>query len=600
MAEGVPDRRPSPDGTAAEREVPARRMALPPTSAGRRALALPPTSAVLASVFLLAAMALLVLPVPATAAEPVTVTGEVRFTGGPDTLIAVDGRRYHGAIELLADGQVVNDVDVERYVAGVAEMPSRWPMAALEAQAVAARTYAWWSAESASHRGYDLCDTTACQVYRGAEVVLDGGERWAAAVAATAGQVLVDDDGAPVLARYFSTSGGRTYANEEVFPSTGARDHLVAIDDPYDEVSPYHRWEVRFNRAEFDEILARGERLAAAVPVAEVERTGAVDDVDARFVVRGEDGTEVEVGAVELRDFLSRVAVSRFPDRFPTRRADGLRPLPSTVPSSRFTAEVTDGEVVLSGRGWGHGVGMGQYGARGRAAAGHAAEEILAAYYGGLTPVASDALPDRIRVGLGTPRDEVVVSGDDLLRIETEGEVVVERALGPWTATRTAQGWRLEPADAGQDLAVAPTRLVDALTRPGEAVAVETELTAHALLHLEVRAEDGEVVRTDRLGVAEPGVHAARWRYLDDDGEVVPAGTYAVALVGEDADGVRGGSPVAVEVAARDLPGPDEGASPWGPWERASGTLVLSAAAALVLLLVVILLLVRSARRPSP
>ena len=566
-----------------------------------RTRGLPPAVRLLTGLLLTALLAVPLDRTPSVhAAEPVTVVGDVRIAGGEDTLIAVDGRRYHGAIELRADGQVVNDVDVERYVAGVAEMPSRWPMAALEAQAVAARTYAWWSAAAGGSRGYDLCDSTACQVYRGAEVVLDGGERWAAAVEATAGQVLVDDDGAPVLARYFSTSGGRTYANEEVFPATGARDHLVAIDDPYDAVSPYHRWQVRLTRAEFDEILSRGERLSATVPVADVERTGAVDDVTAGFVVRGGDGAQVEVGAVELRDFLSRVAPARFPDRFPGRRADGLRPLPSTVPSSRFTVAVGDDEVVLSGRGWGHGVGMGQYGARGRAAAGDSADEILAAYYNGLTPTTSDALPERIRVGLGAPRGEVVVSGDDLLTITADDGVVVERAIGPWTASRTGRGWRLEPPpDAGRALEVAPTRLLEALTRSGEVVAVETELSRHALLELEVRASDGEVVRTERLGVVEPGAHAARWRYLDDDGAVVPAGSYDVALVAEDAAGSRSGTPVRVELGVQDLPGPDEGAAAQQPGVAVSGILVATIAVLAVAGLLLVAVLARTLARPS-
>ncbi len=555
-------------------------------------------SRILRVLLFLGVLAPLVPVLPAAAADPVSVEGDVRIEGDDDTLLVVDGRRYHGAVELRADGQVVNDVDVERYVAGVAEMPSRWPMAALKAQAIAARTYAWWSAAAGGSGGYDLCDTTACQVYRGAEVVRDGGQRWAAAVEATAGQVLVDGDGQPVLARYFSTSGGRTYANEAVFPATGARDHLVAIDDPYDEVSPYHRWEVRFTRAEFDEVLSRGERLAATVPVDEVERTGEVDDVDAGFVVRGGEGAEVEVGAVELRDFLSRVAPGRFPDRFPTRRADGLRPLPSTVPSSRFTVAVTGDEVVLSGRGWGHGVGMGQYGARGRAEAGYSADEILAAYYNGLTPTTSDDMPERIRVGLGGPRDEVVVSGDDGLTISARDEVVVDRAIGPWTATRTGQGWRLEPPPgAGAGLEVAPTRLLETLTRPGEAVAVETELNAHALLELEVRGPDGERVRTERLGVVEPGSHVARWRYVDDQGTVVSAGTYDVSLVAEDAAGSRSGSPVRVEVAAADLPRLDEGATPGVPGVPASGTMVAVTAALATLGVLALVLLVRA--RPS-
>lgn len=534
--------------------------------------------------------------------DPVTVDGPVRFSGDDATLIAVDGRRYHGAIELTDDGRVVNDVDIERYVAGIAEMPSRWPLAALEAQAVAARTYAWWSAEAAVHDGYDICDTVACQVYRGAEVLLDGGERWGAAVEATAGEVLIGDDDRPILARYFSTSGGRTYDSEEVFPATGAREYLVAIDDPYDEVSPYHRWEVPFTRAEFDEILSRGERLAATVPVAAVERTGAVDDVTAGFVVRGGDGTEVEVGAVELRDFLSRVAVSRFPDRFPTARADGLRPLPSTVPSSRFTVEVTSDTVVLHGRGWGHGVGMGQYGARGRAQAGYDATEILAAYYGGREPVGADDLPERIRVGLTAPRDEVVIAGDDVLRIEAGGEVVVARAIGPWTATYEQGRWRLAPPPGGErDLEVAPTRVVEALSRPGEVIAVEAEVDAHALLRLEVRDGGDELVRTHHLGVVEPGIHTARWRITDDDGAVVPPGRYRVALIGEDAAGARAGVPVEVELGPGDLPGPTEGEGAGSTAPLASGTLPLSViTVALVLaLLAATLLALRLARRSS-
>ncbi|MFP4148194.1 MAG: SpoIID/LytB domain-containing protein, partial [Nitriliruptoraceae bacterium] len=300
-------------------------------------------------VVLLALLALSVLPPKpvATALEPITAPDTVRLVGDDDVLIEVDGTRYHGTIELRPDGQVVNELPLERYLEGVAEMPSRWPAAALEAQAVAARTYAWWSARNGAHAGYDICASTACQVYRGAEVVLDGGQRWADAVAATAGQVLRDSDGDPILARYFSTSGGRTYANEEVFPATGARPYLVAIDDPFDAASPYHRWEVRFDRADLDALLAEGERLAAVVPVAEVERTGAVDDLDAVLRFRGEDGTEVEVSPLAVRDFLNQLAPARFPDRYPSRRADGLRPLPTTVPSTRFTVDVSGDEVVL-------------------------------------------------------------------------------------------------------------------------------------------------------------------------------------------------------------------------------------------------------------
>jgi stage II sporulation protein D len=538
---------------------------------------------------------------PVAALEPITTTDTVRVVPDDGVLVEVDGTRYHGTVELRADGQVVNELPMERYLEGVAEMPSRWPQAALEAQAVAARTYAWWSARNASHVGYDLCATTACQVYRGAEVVLDGGERWAAAVEATAGQVLLEPDGGPILARYFSTSGGRTFANEEVFPATGSRPYLVAFDDPYDEVSPYHRWEVRFDRAVFDELLAAGERLAAAVPVAEVTRTGDIDDLGARLRVTGVDGTEVEVSPLELRDFLNLVAPSRFPDRYPSRRADGLRRLPSTVPSTRFTVEVEDDEVVLLGRGWGHGVGLGQYGAQGRAADGQDHEAILAAYYGGLTPATPAELPSRVRVGLGQ-RDQVrlVVHGDARLEAE-DGVVLRERLIGAWTATALDGGWRLEPpAVAAGGQVIGPTREVGALLGSADAVTVEADVEVEALLTLEVAGPGDEVVLRRPLGLASPGTHAATWRLDDDRGRPVDAGRYRLTLVGEDAAGQRGGTgvEVAVDPGRRDVR--PEG---WLPSGSSSGTLASGLAGSLAILvlaglalLVLILLTVRLSR----
>ncbi len=528
-----------------------------------------------------------------------TLDGPVRLVGGEDVLISVDGTRYHDTIELATDGQVVNELGMERYVAGIAEMPSRWPLEALKAQAVAARTYAWWSAERGVHDGFDICATTACQVFRGAEVVLDGGDRWAEAVAATAGEVLQRPDGSPLLARYFSTSGGRTYANEDVFPTTGPSPYLVAIDDPFDAVSPYHRWQVRFAREEFDEILSRGERLAATVPVAQVTRTGAVDDVRAGFRVSGLEGTVVKVGAVELRDLLSLVAPERFPDRFPSRRADGLRPLPTTVPSSRFTVEITDDEVVLDGRGWGHGVGMGQYGAKGRAEDGADHVQILSAYYGGLVPAVVPQVPERVRVGLGE-RDELTWAGDDAVRIvDAAGETVVERAIGPWRARATGSGWELvPPEDSTRALEVTATQTVPALTRPGAAVTVETQVNKHVLLLLEVEDVDGSPVVTRPLGVAGPGTHAATWRLTDAQGVPVPVGTYRLTLVGEDAAGTRAGTAteVAIELPARPADGPGTNVL------DGVGSGILTVAGGFVVLLALLLLLVtfRRSNRSRP
>lgn len=532
------------------------------------------------------------------------VAGAVRFepveVDEDDALLfSVDGEhRFLDTLELRPDGPtLVNELPIDDYVEGVAEMPSRWPSEALKAQAVAARTYAWYSMRLGSFDGYDICATTACQVFRGAETVLDGGDRWRQAVEDTAGEVLVTTSGEPILARYFSTSGGRTYANDEVFPSSGPRDYLVAIDDPDDEVSPYHRWTVRFTREEFDEVLARGDTLAAAVPVASVERLGEVRQQDADLRVTGADGTSVDVGADDLRSFISRVAPERFPDRFPTVRSDGLRPLPSTIPSTRFDIEVGDDEVVVTGQGWGHGVGMGQYGARGRAERGEGYLEILAAYYDGLAPTVDPHLPDRIRVGLDVD-DEVAVRATGPMRLVTaDGDVLVERALGAWTAVRAGDGWNVQaPPGTGDTLEVSTTRAASDLAALRDAVTVEVDVNKPALLRLEVRDPDDVVVVQRDLGVGDPGTHTATWRFVDADGDGVDAGDYDLTLLAEDAAGVTQGSPVTITVTE------DASRAAEGDGQDGAGGLVgilvvvAVAAVALPIALVIVVLATRKAR----
>lgn len=507
-------------------------------------------------------------------------------------VVEVGGRSYLDTIELQARGDalgLVNELGVEDYVAGIAEMPARWPAAALEAQAIAARTYAWYVARQGSFAGYDICATVACQVFTGADRVREDalGLRWQAAVDATAGQVLLDADGDPILARYFSTSGGRTYANEEAFPSSGPRPELVAIDDPYDEVSPYHRWTVRFTREELDALAARGDTLRAAVPVAAVERLGPADDPGAQIRVTGADGTAVEVGARDLTRFLNRVAPDAYPDRFPGLRDDGARLLPSTVPSSRFRPELTADELVLHGQGWGHGVGMGQYGALGRAEAGYDAAEILAAYYAGTRPTTSSELPARLRVGIDLGTD-VALRPAAPARVVVDGEVVTERGLGEWRVERSAEGLTLTPPD-GWDRAAAlsPTRIAADLAFD-DAVVVEADVDAAMLLHLEVTGPDDRVVLRRELGAAEPGTHAATWRFEDEQGQAVPPGSYRLVLAGEDALGPRPGQPVHYELGA------DQGAPPVPgvpnlPAVARSGMVIwLTAGAALLLTLTVV------------
>lgn len=172
----------------------------------------------------------------------------VRFQPGKAPLRF--GREYRGALVVHRDGgslAVVNDVELEHYVYSVVphEMPASWDPEALKVQAVAARTYAIVSRKAGTF--YDFEHNPVAQAYDGIE---EEDERTSAAVDATEGQIVLYD-GKPAWTFYSSSSGGRTATLDEAFGG-GAQDlpYLVSVDDPYDTLSPNHRWSVRFTAEE--------------------------------------------------------------------------------------------------------------------------------------------------------------------------------------------------------------------------------------------------------------------------------------------------------------------------------------------------------------
>lgn len=149
-------------------------------------------------------------------------------------------------------GSKVKSVPLEEYVRGVvaAEMPSGWPLAALEAQAVASRTYAITSDVGGSK--FDVYADDRSQVYRGRAAETS---RSNAAVAATAGQI-VTYGGQPAITYFFASSGGRTESVQYGFPGATAQPWLVGVEDPYDE-GPLHRWTVTMSFASAASRLSR-------------------------------------------------------------------------------------------------------------------------------------------------------------------------------------------------------------------------------------------------------------------------------------------------------------------------------------------------------
>lgn len=299
-----------------------------------------------------------------------------------DRFVTVNDRPYRGAIEIVAgsDGlTVVNVVSLEAYLAGVinAEMGRRAPneRAALEAQAIVSRTYALYH-RGASGRGYDLGASASDQVYGG--VATETAMGWEA-VRATAGQVLTFD-GRLIEAFFHSTCGSSTAAPEEVFRFGQPVPYLRPVSDRsgngyYCDISPRFRWTVEWGGEELTRILRR--TIPAALGI-EASRIDQVRNVSVHRT--GPSGRVVElrvtVGAGQVPVFGPDVrAVLEGPDG---------RPVGSTA--LRLRAERHGGaltRLVADGVGWGHGVGMCQWGAVGRARAGQDAQRIVLTYFPG-------------------------------------------------------------------------------------------------------------------------------------------------------------------------------------------------------------------------
>jgi stage II sporulation protein D (peptidoglycan lytic transglycosylase) len=357
--------------------------------------------------------------------EPLSTDGILSLEGLGD---------YRGALELrrsAAGVAVVNDVALEDYVKGIAEMPSTWPAEALRAQAVAARTYAVWqiragpSAELAA-LGAQICATEGCQVYGGlAKERQEHGAAWVAAVEATRGQVVLYQ-GTPIVAKYSSSNGGRSVS--------GGKPYLRAVADPDDARSPLHRWGLVLPYADV------GRALATPAPVTGLRQSGG--QVVAAWTAA--DGVAGQT-AVPLSDFRSKVNAAVAPPPGRSR----------TVPSAQLALRPDDGAGVatLEGRGYGHGIGMSQFGTLGKALRGMKASAILAAYYGGLRPTAlpPEKLPARVRVVLDPGRPAWVVRGSGAFRVlDRKGRVVADAATGTWRAVPGAKGGVRVVAPPGQ------------------------------------------------------------------------------------------------------------------------------------------------------
>jgi stage II sporulation protein D len=180
------------------------------------------------------------------------VTSATLTVSGVGPLALAGVGTYRGSFEFLSDGaggvETINALGLDAYVRGVvaSEMPASWSAQALDAQAVAARTYAITSDVAGST--YQLYSDTRSQAYGGvgAETATTN-----AAVVATRGQI-VTYNGTPAITYFFSSSGGYTESVQNAFQGAQPKPWLVGMPDPYDGAGgdPYHHWTYRMTMAE--------------------------------------------------------------------------------------------------------------------------------------------------------------------------------------------------------------------------------------------------------------------------------------------------------------------------------------------------------------
>lgn len=315
---------------------------------------------------------------------------------------------YRGILEVEAGEEgllVVNEVSVEEYLYAVlpSEMPSDFEPEALKAQAICARSYAYRSllANRYAEYGAHVDDSTACQVYN------NTGETEAAvlAVKETHGQVLFYE-GDVAQCYYFSTSSGHTAAAEDVWENAEAVPYLQAKESDYDSESPWYCWQA-FLSLEYltertedtlkeryktvpEQILTydAAKKEFVSKPIGTIGEIKSIrvqekgkGEIATKLLLVAEKGVFLVKNEYNIRSVLAPVKTPIYRENGET--VNGAALLPSafiTLQKGTYKGEVG---YLVTGGGYGHGVGMSQCGADAMAQKGSSCDEIIEEYYPG-------------------------------------------------------------------------------------------------------------------------------------------------------------------------------------------------------------------------
>ncbi|MEO8192281.1 MAG: SpoIID/LytB domain-containing protein [Gemmatimonadales bacterium] len=317
----------------------------------------------------------------------------------PGSYVTYEGKRYRGELVITPNNGgllVVNRLGVESYLRGVVplEIGDRKPgeEAAVEAQAVAARSYTYIHMQEAGNRGFDMYGSVQDQAYGG----VDAEKPMPDAAVASTRDMVIKYAGRIISTPYSSTCGGSTAGVREVWWRQPDQPYLQPVSDQipgtdsyYCDPSPRFRWTATFDG---DQLQATLEKYVGSVTPASEPPVAASASAPrlslgriTGFRIDGRTASD-RVASVSIQTARGNYVVRGNDVRFVLRTPTG-----SLLNSTYFTAEtMPDGtggisRLVIQGRGYGHGIGMCQWGAIGRARAGQDYKTILTTYYRGTT-----------------------------------------------------------------------------------------------------------------------------------------------------------------------------------------------------------------------
>jgi len=345
----------------------------------------------------------------------------VRSNGSDSlALISINDKPYRGELEFrrysTSDMTMINIIGLEEYLYGVVarEIGASSPSESIKAQAIVARNYSVNNIGKNSKWGFDMTNTISDQAYSGYEWERPASNN---AVDATKGKLLMYQ-GKPAYTYYFSTSGGKTEDVKNVWSSNVNYPYLVSVEDKYEPSNAAKaKWEVTLTAEQIKQSLkAIGVDVGNILAVRPLEyseagrviklqitgtksektfeksmcRTALGKDVLSQWYTVSSGGSSSQLFAISGQGDISKISTTGLkvrtidgvstigPDVY-VKSADGTNQVSNTSSSSGSSG------FKISGRGWGHGVGMSQVGAIGMANAGFDYEQILKLYFKGTT-----------------------------------------------------------------------------------------------------------------------------------------------------------------------------------------------------------------------